>query len=83
MWIVSATVTSIDWDCDEPGDIEALPTRLTLEIPYLVDGGSPGEQEIDDAISDAITNQTGFCHKGYAATYTLAEQCSANDEGSC
>ena len=47
--------THIQWDVDEPEDLESLPTEI--DIP---DGMTDVEE-----ISDYITDQTGFCHKGF------------------
>lgn len=48
---------NIKWDIDEPEDIYALPKELN--IPDNID------PDDDDAISDFITDETGFCHKGF------------------
>ncbi len=45
---------NIEWDVDEIEDLENLPTEI--EIPEGID-----EEEIPDYLSD----ETGFCHKGY------------------
>lgn len=47
--------THIQWDDDEPDDMESLPTEI--EIP-------DGMTDIEE-ISDYITDQTGFCHNGF------------------
>ncbi len=46
---------NIQWDVDEPEDLESLPTEI--DIPEGMD-----EEDIADYISDV----TGFCHKGYS-----------------
>lgn len=52
---------NIRWDIDEEDfdeELDALPEEI--EIPDdLV------QQEDEDAISDYITDQTGFCHLGF------------------
>lgn len=48
--------TNIQWDVDDPKDLENLPTEI--ELPNDIDLA-------DDVISDYITNLTGFCHKGF------------------
>lgn len=46
---------NIIWDADFEEDLENLPTEI--EIP----NGMTDEEEI----SDYITEETGFCHKGF------------------
>lgn len=48
--------TNIIWDTD--GEAVDLPTEI--DIPEEV------EQEGEDAVSDYISDTTGFCHKGFA-----------------
>lgn len=56
---MKAIVTNIEFDTD--GEIVELPNRLEIEIPIdIVDKG-----EIDDFVSDEISNITGFCHYGF------------------
>lgn len=50
-------VYNIKWDVDCPEDLENLPTEI--EIPHDID------TEDEDAISDYITDYTGFCHCGF------------------
>lgn len=47
---------NIIWDVDDPADLENLPTEM--EIPE----GMTDEDEISEYLSD----ETGFCHKGFA-----------------
>jgi len=52
-------VINIKWDTD--GEDIHLPTELTVEIPIdILD-----DYETVEYISDNITSQTGFCHKGF------------------
>lgn len=56
---MKAIVTNIEFDTD--GEIVELPNRLEIEIPIdIVD-----KEEIDDFVSDEISNITGFCHYGF------------------
>ena len=56
---MKAIVTNIEFDTD--GEIVELPNQLEIEIPIdIVDKG-----EIDDFVSDEISNITGFCHYGF------------------
>lgn len=45
----------IEWDVDSPEELDYLPTEI--EIPESL-------TDIDD-ISDYVSNETGFCHKGF------------------
>ncbi len=49
--------TNIQWDVDNPEDLEDLPTEI--ELPDDLD---PDDY---DAIDDYLSHETGFCHKGY------------------
>lgn len=46
---------NIIWDVDYEEDLDNLPTEI--DIPF----GMTDEEEI----SDYITDETGFCHKGF------------------
>ena len=46
---------NIIWDVDNPKDLELLPTEIDI----------PDEMNDEDEISDYITDETGFCHKGF------------------
>jgi hypothetical protein len=52
-------VINIEFDTD--GEDVDLPKELIIEVPDDLED----EQEIDDFISDEISNETGFCHKGF------------------
>lgn len=55
---------NIQWDTDGDKDVLAgLPTDM--EIPANVTEGLIDEDEIVEAISDYLTDQTGFCHEGF------------------
>jgi hypothetical protein len=61
-------VTDIEWDTD--GEEVDLPTEIKVEIPtsiliYRFEDSQDLEQEIDDYVSDEISNISGFCHTGY------------------
>lgn len=56
------SVTNIQYDVDEPEDLQGLPETMTFNInPEHFEG----EHEIDQWVSDAISARTGFCHKGF------------------
>lgn len=46
---------NIIWDVDCEKDLESLPTEIDIPIGMTR----------EDEISDYITNETGFCHKGF------------------
>lgn len=53
---------NIEWDIDH-GDDVVLPTEI--KIPeYLVEE-SEGLAELEDRISDYLSDFTGYCHKGF------------------
>jgi hypothetical protein len=49
----------IEWDVDEPEDLEDLPKEIV--IPEEI-------RDDEDAISDYISDVTGFCHTGFRLT---------------
>lgn len=48
-------VTEIKWDVDDQSELDYLPTECTLEI-----------DELDEIISNKLSDTYGFCHKGFA-----------------
>jgi len=57
------TVTNIDYDTD--GEEVDLPKELVIDIPNE-DFVKYTAEEIDEFISDEISNITGFCHNGFS-----------------
>jgi hypothetical protein len=57
---IEIEVTNIKWDTD--GDID-LPKRISVSVPTNIDA-----DEIDDFISDKISDITGFTHKGFSTS---------------
>lgn len=49
--------TKIMWDVDYAEDLEDLPEEI--EIPDYID------ENDYEAVDEYLTEQTGFCHKGY------------------
>jgi len=49
-------VTDIKYDTD--GEELDLPKELTITVPA-------DEEDVEEYISDEISNITGFCHKGF------------------
>lgn len=52
----------IKWDIDR-GDDVVLPTEI--DIPEDIVEDAEDLSELEDRISDYISNLTGFCHKGF------------------
>ncbi len=52
------TVTDIQYDTD--GEEIDLPMSITITVPENVD-----DEDIEQYLSDEISNITGFCHKGF------------------
>ena len=50
---------NIIWDVENSEDLANLPTEI--DIPYGMNN--------EDEISDYISNQTGYCHKGFSLDY--------------
>jgi hypothetical protein len=59
------TVKNIQYDIDgeNPNDLW-LPNRLDVDVPNNIE-----DDEVQDYLSDEISNRTGFCHFGF--TYEL------------
>lgn len=56
---MKAIITNIEYDTD--GEVVDLPIQLEIEIPTeIID-----QEEIEDFVSDEISNITGFCHYGF------------------
>lgn len=53
------TVYNIGYDTD--GEVVELPTELEIEVPDDL----TEQEDIEDYLSDEISNVTGFCHKGF------------------
>lgn len=51
---------NIQWDIDSRSDLQFLPTEIMIPTEVLNEA-----KENDDAISDYITDVTGFCHRGF------------------
>ena len=54
------TVSNIDWDTD--GEDVDLPNEMTVNVE---EDEQLEESEIEQYISDKITDETGFCHFGF------------------
>jgi hypothetical protein len=51
-------IFNIDYDLD--GEVVDLPHQLIVDVP-----SGTHVEEVDDVLSDAISNITSFCHKGF------------------
>ena len=56
---MKAIVSNVQFDTDEE-EVD-LPIEFEIEIPSDI----VEEEEIDDYVSDEISNITGFCHFGF------------------
>lgn len=61
--------TEIDWDTD--GEQVDLPSELIVDVL--------GE-EIDQAVSDAVSDATGFCHFGFTFRPFFEDETDTEDE---
>jgi hypothetical protein len=55
---MKAVVTNIQYDTD--GEVITLPTQLEIDIPSDIE-----EDDIDNFVSDEVSNITGYCHFGF------------------
>ena len=55
--------TNIQWDVDDPKDLEYVPDKMWVAIPPDVEAEGP--EAIEEYMSDYITDNGGFCHKGF------------------
>ena len=55
--LLKVHVTSVDWDTD--GEEADLPQEFDLEVEHYED------TDLDDEVSDAISDKYGFCHFGF------------------
>ncbi len=56
-------VTNIEYDFDEEDGSSSVPTELIISVPEVL----KTSEEIQDFISDEISNITGFCHFGFVS----------------
>lgn len=60
---ITVDVDSVDWDA--PKDIKTtLPQKFTF-IVELDDGTSDEQSDIEDTVSDMLSDETGYCHYGF------------------
>lgn len=57
---VKVKVFDIEWDCDGDDPEECgLPEEMELEVEH------DSDMELEDEISDKLSDETGFCHNGF------------------
>ena len=56
-------ISDIEYDTD--GEQIDLPNELNIDVPTDI-------IDVDNFISDEISNITGFCHKGFTTTPTIS-----------
>ena len=57
-------VTDIDWDVEDEENAEELRKSLPKKMVVIVNDGL-SDDEIEDVVSDSITDETGWCHNGF------------------
>ena len=57
------TITNIIWDTSEPF-ASSLENEMVIDVPDNI----TEPDEIEEYISDEISDRSGFCHKGFATT---------------
>jgi len=55
-------VTGIKWDADDMNDVRDLSSSMTVTIPSNI----TDKEEIEEYISDYLSNETGFTHNGFS-----------------
>lgn len=61
-------VKNIEWDVDgNKSLVKILPRQIEVSVPDDV----KMDEDIDEYISNFITNKTGFCHYGFTRTLDL------------
>lgn len=61
---MKAKVTNIEWDVDDPKDLENLPKEVTV----VVEVDEEEMDEVDLIIGDYLSDLFGFCHNGFSYT---------------
>lgn len=56
-------VAEIKWDTDGEA-VDGLPSTMRFEVD--LDDDEPSEMEINDAAADHMSDETGFCVKGFS-----------------
>lgn len=60
-------VYNIDWDTDGDNDIKnTLPDELLLNTEYLDIQDDENIYEIEDVVSEYLSDEYGYCHYGFS-----------------
>lgn len=58
-------VFGIKWDVDSKADLKHLPKEMRVVISSNEVCDIMDEEEIEEYISDFISDETGYCHDGF------------------
>lgn len=61
-------VTDIEFDLDDEENVDGIMESLPKGMEFEVEDGFTDE-EIEECLSDAITDEVGWCHNGFAWRY--------------
>lgn len=61
--MIKVQVSNVVYDLEDIPVDQAPSSELTLEIN--IDSGKYEKEDIDEIVSDEISNSTGFCHLGF------------------
>lgn len=62
-------VTDIDFDLDGEENVDGIMEALPKGMEFEVEDDGFTDEEIEECLSDAITDETGWCHNGFAWRY--------------
>lgn len=65
METIHIIVTRIDWDADDENELKDLPQKIELDVTENDIDNITDIYELEDYVSDYITDETGFCHRGF------------------
>lgn len=70
----SMKAVDIQWDVDDPADLDQLPTEMEIPARLL-------KSTDEEAISDYLSSETGFCHAGFRLVdIKAADKVSLSDQ---
>lgn len=67
---IPVKVYDIEWDTD--GEDVDLPTNVEIDVPTPI--FNDGKEEVEEFISDALTDEYGFCHMGFTLDDDLGKR---------
>lgn len=62
-------VTDIEFDLDDEENVDGIMETLPKGMEFEVEDDGFTDEEIEECLSDAITDETGWCHNGFAWRY--------------